>query len=270
MLTFKETVEAYSQTGVRKVDSGALRLLILSMLAGFQVAAAGHVSTIASFAVENVSLAKLISGALFPIGLITIILTGTELFTGNCLITISLLDRRVKLGGMVRNLVLVYLGNFIGSLALAAIVVYCGQLGLGSGMLAGSYIRVAAAKCSLSFADAFFKGIICNLMVCMGVFCAVSAKDVTGKVAAAFFPVMAFVIMGAEHCVANMFYVPAGLFAAGHPVYGEMVQTVGAAAGALGWGSFAVKNLLPVTLGNIVGGCGFAAVMRFSHAGNNK
>ena len=125
----------------------------------------------------------------------------------------------------------------------------------GNGLAAGA-VSTAAAKCSLSFGDAFLRGIFCNLLVCLAVWMAMAAKDAAGKVAALFFPIFLFVLCGFEHCIANMYYIPAGLLALGEPVY---AATIGEAPAALTWGNFLLVNLLPVTLGNLLGGMALAA-----------
>ena len=183
-----------------------------------------------------------------------VLLAGSELFTGNCLILIPVLSRRVAPAAMARNLVVVYLGNFLGGLLAAAGVVYSHTLDLFGGKLAAGAIATAAAKCSLSPGDAFLRGVLCNLLVCLAVWMAASAKEPAGKVAALFFPIFLFVLCGFEHCVANMYYIPAGLMAQGLPEYAA------GAVPALTLGNFVVKNLLPVTLGNLLGGLGLAWV----------
>ena len=155
---------------------------------------------------------------------------------------------------MARNLVVVYLGNFLGGLLAAAGVVYSHTLDLFGGKLAAGAIATAAAKCSLSPGDAFLRGVLCNLLVCLAVWMAASAKEPAGKVAALFFPIFLFVLCGFEHCIANMYYIPAGLMAQGLREYAA------GAVPALTLGNFVVKNLLPVTLGNLLGGLGLAWV----------
>ncbi|MCI8651295.1 MAG: formate/nitrite transporter family protein [Oscillospiraceae bacterium] len=247
MLTSKEIAENYLVLGRKKAQAPLGRLLVLSMLAGAFIALAGAVSTTASCTVENSSLAKVVSACLFPGGLALVILAGTELFTGNCLLVVPLLRGELRLREVLRSWVTVYLGNFAGALLVAAVCVWGHQLDLFSGKLAAATISTAAAKCTLSFGDAFFRGVACNFLVCMAVWLAMGAKSAGGKLAALYFPVLFFVLCGFEHSIANMYYIGAGLFAQTVPAYA-------APAAGLTVGGFLLGNLLPVTLGNMAGG----------------
>ncbi len=254
-------LETYPEISVKKANSPAWRLLLLGVLAGFWIGLGGAVSSGASFAVENAGLARLINGALFPVGLILVVFTGSELFTGNCLMTIGLLERRVSLRGMAKNLVLVYAGNFLGAAVMAAACVFCGPVS-GEAM-ALSAISRAVSKCSLPFGNALALGVLCNILVCAAVMMATMAHDAPGKILACFVPVCAFVICGFEHCVANMFYVPEGLFLLSR--YGEAARASGIDTSALRFGAFLLRNLLPVTLGNILGGVAFSCIIWICH-----
>ena len=236
-----EFVSSYGPIGAGKVQAKGIRLFLLAVLAGFLIGMGGAAAGTASFSLISPSLARLASGLLFPFGLITVVFTGAELFTGNCLITISVLSGQASLGGMVRNLCLVYLGNLVGASALAAGVVFSGQLDLSGGALAVSVIETAAAKCALSPGSAFLRGVLCNILVCVGVMC------------------------GFEHCIANLYYIPAGLFARHLPQYEALALEAGADLSALNLTGFLLGNLLPVTLGNLLGGCAFAALMWYGH-----
>ena len=265
MLSQTEFVAAYGNAGAKKATSKAVRLFLLAILAGFQIACGGALSTIASFSAGSVSIVKTLASFTFPLALTMVIWTGAELFTGNCLITISVLDKKASVAGMLRNWCIVYLGNLVGSLILAGCLAGFKQIGLGGGALATSIISTAVNKCSYSFADAFFRGIGCNILVCIAIMAATSAKDAVGKFVAALVPVAAFVMLGFEHSVANMYYIPTGLFAMNVPAYAEAANAAGLNTAALSWGAFFIKNLLPVTLGNIVGGAGFGALMWYAH-----
>lgn len=265
MLNPSEFVESYSDIGEKKTKSPALKLLLLAILAGFLIGMGAATTNTAAHAIGNVSVAKIVCSLLFPFGLIIVIMTGAELFTGNCLITIPILSRRASFRGFIRNLVIVYIGNFIGAVLLAASCAYSSQLSMSAGNLAVFTIKVATAKCSLTFGNAVVLGILCNILVCAGVMCALCAKDAVGRAVGAFVPVCFFVLCGFEHCVANMYYVPAGLFALTVPQYAELATSAGLNTSALTWSGFLVNNLLPVTIGNIIGGCGFAALIWVSH-----
>ena len=248
MLSPKECVEAYDNIGRVKVSSPLWRLLLLGALAGLQVSCGALVSSIGALGVSVPGPAKVVSGALFPCGLIMIVLSGTELFTGNCLLMSPLMRRRISLGECLRNLVPVYVGNCAGSVLLAALCVAGGVYSFGGGALAESAVAVARAKMELGFGVAFVRGVLCNLLVCTAVMFAVSAKSTAGKALGAFVPVAAFVIAGFEHSIANAYYLPLGM----------MLDSSLTLSGCL-------HNLIPVTLGNLVGGCGYAAIMSASH-----
>ena len=260
-----ELTANYSAIGAKKASAPAWRMLLLGIPAGFLIGMGSAVANTAAHAIDNVSAARIICGLLFPFGLGMVILIGAELFTGNCLIVISALDRKASAAGMLKNWLLVYFGNAIGAMALAAGCVASGQLNYSGGALAAYTIKAAAAKCSLPFASAVIMGVLCNVLVCVGVLCALTARDTAGTIAGAFIPVAFFVICGFEHSIANMFSIPAGLFAAGVPAYSIKAAELGIDASALTWGGFVFKNLLPVTIGNIIGGAAVGALMWACH-----
>lgn len=183
-----------------------------------------------------------------------VLLAGSELFTGNCLLTIPLFQKEITVGQMLKNWIVVYIGNFVGGMAVAAGIVFSGQASLFNNGMAVSVISAAASKCTMSFGDALLKGIMCNFLVCIAVWIAFAAKDVAGKILGLFFPVMMFVLCGFEHSVANMYYISAGLFAKGVDTYHQAAMAAGVDMSALTWQGFFIKNLLPVTIGNIIGG----------------
>lgn len=243
MLTPSEFLDSYCEIGYKKARSPAGRILLLAILAGILIGMGAVVSNTSSHALENLSVARVVCGFLFPFGLVMVLFTGAELFTGNCLITIPVLERRVAWTGMLRNLCWVYIGNLIGAVLLAAVIVYSGQLNLSDGALAVCTIRTAAAKCSLSFGRAVVLGILCNVLVCIGVMCGLCAKSAAGRTLGAFLPVCFFVICGFEHCVANMYYIPAGLLALEVPHYAELAREAGVAVESLTWSRFFLQNL---------------------------
>ena len=264
MLSPAEFVGFYAQVGAKKCANSAERLYLSALLAGFLIASGAVVANTAGHLLTNAGLSRVLCGLLFPFGLIMVIVTGAELFTGNCLITISLLEKKAALAGMVRNLVIVYIGNLLGAVILASAIVYCGQLDLSGGALAVHTIRTAAAKCAIPFGKAVVLGILCNVLVCAGVMCSLCGKGLAGRAIGAFVPVSFFVIGGFEHCVANMYYIPAGILAAGLPGGGEEAQAAGADLSALGLTGL-LRNLIPVTIGNLIGGCGFGALIWACH-----
>lgn len=260
-----EVTAAYAAAGAAKVKMSTAQLLLLGILAGFLIAMGGAVAGTASHAVTNLGLARVVSGVFFPFALATVILTGAELFTGNTLIVISVLDRQATAAGLLHNWVLVFLANAAGALLVAAGCVFFGQLNLGGGALAVHAIRTAVAKCALPFWGALGSGIFCNALVTLAVLASLSARDVPGRIMGAFLPVCFFVICGFEHCVANLFYIPAGLLANGMPAYAALAVEAGVDTAGLTWGAFLLRNLLPVTLGNIVGGGSIGALFWACH-----
>ena len=265
ILSPAQVVEAYGNAGGKKCSRKLLPMFLLAILAGALIAFAAAATNTAAHTASSVGNARLICGLLFPFGLAIVILTGSELFTGNCLIAISVLEKKATFAGMIRNWVVVYLGNLAGSLLVASACAYSGQLNYSSGELALFTMKMAASKCSLTFSNGVILGIACNVLVCLGVLCAMTAKDTTGKILGAFLPVAFFVLCGFEHSVANMYYIPAGLFANTVPKYIALAEEAGLDLSALTWGNFFLKNLLPVTIGNIIGGAGLGILMLKGH-----
>lgn len=246
-----------------KTKKTIVDLLISGMLAGAFIAIGASSSSAAVYGIANTGLAKALAGAIFPVGLILVVMIGGELFTGDCLMSFDAMNKRVKVIQIVRVLALVFIFNMLGSLIIVFLVNRSGQLDYGNGALAVSAIKTAYNKLNLGFGKAFCSGIMCNILVCLAVLLAGTAKDATGKIFAIFFPIWAFVIGGYEHCVANMYYIPAGLLAKTSDTYYQAAIDAGMTAGQLDSmtiGSFFVDNLLPVTIGNIIGGMVFVAL----------
>ena len=172
--------------------------------------------------------------------------------------TMACIKRKISVASLIRTLVIVYFGNMVGAVALAYLVYLSGQYNYTNGALGAFTIKVALGKVSLSFLPALISGILCNILVCAAVLMASTAKDIAGKSLAIFFPIMAFVISGFEHCVANMYYIPAGIFASMNADYvakaKESYGITGSQIASLNWENFFLVNLLPVTIGNIIGG----------------
>ena len=231
----------YVAIGKGKANLSLVKMILLAILAGAFIALAGAAATFG-----NVYVNKAMGAAIFPAGLAMVLIAGSELFTGNCLLVIPLLEKEITAAQMVRNLAVVYLGNLVGGVLVSACAVYGGTFDA----IAETVVATAAAKCNLSFAAGFLRGILCNVLVCLGVWMAFGGTTVSCKIIGLFFPVFAFVICGYEHCIANMFYIPAGLMAAAR------CQIAAEGLHILGF----LRNLLPVTLGNIVGGAGLGAM----------
>ena len=189
--------------------------------------------------------ARFYSGLVFPIGLMLVLCAGAELFTGNCLLVIPLCCKKITISEMLISWGIVYLGNLIGGVIMALLVVYGHVTHLFDYSLAQVFVTTAISKTNLSFGDAFVKGILCNFFVCLSVWLSFGAKDLFSKIASLWTPILLFIACGYEHVVANMFYIPAGLFSS----YEYKIPRP-----KLNWGRFIYKNLIPVTLGNICGG----------------
>ena len=252
----KEVAQNYIATGVAKTKLPIGRMFVLGILAGMFIALAGVGATVASASIEAASVAKFVGACVFPVGLAMTLLAGSELFTGNCLLIIPVLEKQATIKGMLKNLVVVFFGNLVGAVLIAALVVYGHTLSLFSNAVAVNVIHTAVAKVSLTWGDAFFRGVLCNFLVCIAVWIAFAAKDVAGKVIGLYLPIMLFVLAGFEHNVANMYYIAAGIFAKGNSAY-VAANTAAYAKDnldLLNWGTYFTKNIIPVTVGNIVGG----------------
>lgn len=265
LFTPKECAANYAAAGRAKTQIPILKLFLLAGLAGFFIAMGGAVTNTAAHSISNVGVARMVCGLLFPFGLAMVVLTGAELFTGNTLIAISVLDGQATVAGMLRNWAVVYLGNAAGAILAAAGCTFGGQLNHSGGQLAVFTMKLAAGKCALPVGSAVILGIFCNVLVTTGVLLSLSAKDLTGRVAGAYLPVAFFVICGFEHCVANLFYIPAGLFAKAVPAYAALAAGAGLDLSALSWGNFLLRNLLPVTVGNILGGTAVGGLYWYCH-----
>lgn len=257
MITATDVFSSYMQTGRRKAEMSIPRLLLLGFFAGMFIALAGVGATAASVSISQPSVSKLVGALVFPTGLAMVVLCGAELFTGNNLLIMPLLSREIRVSGMLKNWLFVYIGNFIGSVFIAFMAVYSHTFSLFDGALAQSAVSTAATKAQLGFGDAFLRGILCNVLVCLAVWMSMSATSSGGKLASLYLPIMLFVLCGFEHSIANMYYIPSGIFAA---------SEYGIEAAGLNWFGL-VKNLVPVTLGNIAGGgvivgCGFWLAFR--------
>jgi formate/nitrite transporter len=264
MLSPQEILQKTSDNGVAKVAKSFGTFFVLGILAGVYIAFASEGSNMAAFNLlanpSTFGLGKCLAGAIFPGGLMLVVLAGGELFTGNTMMLLPLANRKMTLAGLLRNWLIVYAGNFVGSIFVAYLIVCSGQLNGGNHLLGGMTIKIAAAKCHLTFVEAFYLGILCNWLVCLAVWMATGAEDAVGKIFAIFFPIWLFITSGFEHSVANMYYISAGLFAKSNPLWLQSVNLSPELLDSLTWTNFVTANLVPVTLGNIVGGGVFAAM----------
>lgn len=257
-LTIKEAVNKYIAGCEAKIRTSPAKLVLKAVLAGMMIALGAAGSSVASHNTAATGPARLLTGVVFPVGLMMVILTGAELFTGDCLMIMGTASKKHKPAQLFRVLALVYIGNFIGSLLVAWAVSASGQWDYSGGLLGAYTIKIALGKVTISMGKAVVSGILCNILVCAAVIMAMCAKDIAGKLLAAFFLIFLFVVSGYEHCVANMYYIAAGLFAKMNPAYVQAAaEQYGYAANALeglNAVNFLIRNLLPVTVGNIVGG----------------
>ena len=264
-LTPSEIVDYTEETGIKKAGMPILRTLLLAFLAGVFIALASVGSNIISHDIENIGVAKYLAGLIFPTGLILVVIAGAELFTGNNLISIAALSGKVKWSKYFWNLIMVWLGNLVGSVFIALLIYLSGQLNYTDGLLGAYTIKVAALKTSLSFTEAFASGILCNLLVCLAVWMSYSTKDIAGKALVIFFPIWLFIASGYEHSVANMYYLTAGLLAKNNPDLvlktGELMSFSAENLNNLTILNAFMDNLVPVTIGNLVGGALFIGAL---------
>jgi formate transporter len=212
---------------------------------------------VASDAALSFAATRVLGGFVFSLGLILVVVAGAELFTGNNLLAMAWADGRITSRELLANWALVFAANAVGAIGMAALAVLSGYVDMNGGAVARAAVRIAAAKASLPFATAFFAGILCNVLVCLAVWLAMAGRSVADKIAGIVLPVAAFVGAGFEHSVANMYFLPLGIYQRDH------VDTTGIQGiGNLDW-SACVENLVSVTLGNIVGGSGFVALVYF-------
>lgn len=252
--------------GVRKAEAPALNTLILSILAGAFISLGAVFSTTVAGGMSGslpFGIGRLVVGLCFSLGLILVVVGGAELFTGNSLIVMAWASKKVSTAHLLRNWLIVYVGNFIGSIVTALVVFLGKQYAFGGGSVAQAALTTANSKVHLDFTQALALGVLCNALVCMAVWLSYSARTVVDKVSATFLPVAAFVAAGFEHCIANMYFVPMALFIKDFdPETANKAATAGKLdLSGLTWSDFLLKNLLPVTLGNVIGGTVFVAAI---------
>lgn len=244
---------------VQKVNASVFKLVILGILAGVYIGFGACLATLIGHDAAKyfgLGFARFITGAVFSVGLMLVVIAGAELFTGNNLMLMSVLDRRAALGKMFYKWGIVFLANFIGSVFLAYLYYKTNLWKMGDMAVGLSALKIANAKVGLTFAEAFTRGILCNWLVCLAVWMAIASREVVGKIFAIFFPIMAFVALGFEHSIANMYFIPLGIFLKASNLFVDPALNLS----GLTWGAFFVKNLVPVTIGNIIGGAIFVGL----------
>lgn len=252
----KEIAERVENVGVTKANLPLLSQVALGVLAGgFIGLGAMFFTLVVSDASLGFALGRVLGGAVFSLGLVLVVVAGAELFTGNNLLVMATVAGRIPVSRFLRNLVVVYFANLVGAVGLAGLVTLSGHWRMGGSAVGRAAVSIAAAKCALPFGEAFFKGVLCNVLVCLAVWLAMAGRSVTDKVLAIVLPIAAFVACGLEHSVANMYFIPLGLFLREGAGGSGAVNVDG-----LSWIGFA-RNLLPVTLGNLAGGAGMVGLV---------
>lgn len=259
-LNIKEALESYIKACQAKKDVPAWQIFIKGILAGLMIGLGAGCSSVAGHSISNVGLSRLAIAVVFPVGLMMVILLGAELFTGDCLAYLGVVDKKIKASFFWKFLFVVYFGNFVGAVMMAVLAWQSGQWNYSDGLLGAYNISVAINKMDISFMRGLCSGILCNVLVCGTVLMAVCAKDVAGKLLASFFGVFIFAVSGYEHCVANMYYLTAGMLSKLNPHYVEVAKdSFGVTAERLeilNLGGY-ITNLIPVTIGNLIGGAVF-------------
>lgn len=251
-----QIVDRTAVLGQKKTAKPLIAVLLSGLLGGAYIAFAGALSQMVTCgSAPGNGASQFFAGAVFASGLVYVMIAGADLFTGNVMTGIvARLDHRVTTREYLINLFIVYFANFIGALIVVGIIYYGNVWTFGDLALGAKIVAVAERKCSLDFVEAFVRAVGCNWLVCLAIWMVIATGDVAGRIMACFFPVMTFVALGLEHSVANMYFVPLGLF---------LKSSVGVATHALTWRAFWLNNALPVTLGNIVGGGLFVGMIYF-------
>ncbi|MFC1805213.1 formate/nitrite transporter family protein [Candidatus Omnitrophota bacterium] len=237
-----EISKTLGNIGKKKATATTFELLIFGVLAGIYIAFGANVATaVLSGGTLDAGFARFLAGSVFSVGMMLVLIPGSELFTGNILMTIGFIYRKYPFAKVMRNWLMVYFGNLLGAMLIAWLVFNSGLLGNAAALspIGEVAARIADAKMSLTFTEALTRGILCNMLVCLAVIMCIAARTVTGKIFGIYFPIMAFVAAGFEHSVANMYFLPVGLLAKG-----ELAARF----------TVIFRNLIPVTIGNIIGG----------------
>ena len=270
----EETIDAFPppamatkavDIGVRKTGLDTLSTFMLAILAGAFIAMGAIFSTTVSAGGSGLpfGVVRLLAGFVFASGLIMVVVAGAELFTGNNLIIMAFLSGKVTIGALLRNWLLVYIGNFVGAFLTALLMYLSKQYTFGGGAIGVAVLNIGQAKTSLGFVQAIVLGMACNALVCMAIWMCYSARSTIDKILAIIPPIAAFVAAGFEHSIANMYFIPIALFVKyfGTPAFFTAIQKTPADFPNLTWGNFFWANLVPVTIGNIIGGAVMVGVM---------
>ena len=250
----KQIAERIDQVAVAKVQLPFLSMLMLGILAGVFIGL-GALAFVVVKSDPSLGFAgsQLLGGLVFSLGLILVVVAGAELFTGNNLIVMAWADGKISSASLLRNWFVVCIANFIGGIGLAILVFLSGHTEMNNGQIAQQYVDIALSKTSLSFSMAFYKGVLCNILVCMAVWMALAGRSVVDKVVAIIFPITIFVAAGFEHSIANMYFIPLGILI-------QQSADLPIGANIITWSGF-LNNLLPVILGNLLGGSVFVGLV---------
>lgn len=254
----REISEKIQSVGVSKARLSFVQTAILGVLAGaFIGLGALYFTLVASDSTLGFAATRVLGGLLFSLGLILVSVAGAELFTGNNLMVMAWADGKITFAELLRNWSVVYVANAVGAVGLALTVYLAHHGSMNGGAVGAAYVKIAVAKIALPFWEAFFKGVLCNVLVCLAVWLAMAGHTVVDKIVAIVFPISAFVAAGFEHCVANMYFIPLGMLLADSATDPATVNVA-----SVGWAGL-VSNLVPVTLGNIAGGSGMVALVYY-------
>jgi len=236
MLTPGGIATATVNVGIKKAELATKSCVLLGILAGVFIGLGGLGNILIGQTISSIDpgLGRFVGAIIFPVGLMLVVVCGAELFTGNCLMTLAVMEKKITIGQMFKNWGIVYVTNFIGSVLLVLVVFYAGTL---SGDAATKAVAIAEAKVGLTVSQAFLRAILCNIIVVLAVWMATAGQDIVSKIFACWFPIMLFVLCGFEHSIANMFFLPMGMMLGAQVTIGHLIT-----------------NLVVVTLGNIVGG----------------
>lgn len=258
----KEIFKKVVDNGSSKTSINVIKLLILSLLAGIYISFGGELYIMATQDLNiGTSFSQFLGGSVFSVGLMLVVICGGELFTGNSLLIISLLSKRINFKGFIKNLSTVFLGNLLGSIFFAFLVYFSGVYKFNNMDWGYRAVTIANSKVNLSFLEALFRGILCNILVCLAIWMAFGAKNIISKIFSIYFPITAFVMSGFEHSVANMFLIPIGIILKNDQFLASKLININTTN--LNWLNFFIKNLIPVTAGNIIGGMFFVGFLYY-------
>lgn len=249
--------------GVTKAHMSIVKTTSLAVLAGAFIAFGAVFSTIVTAgSTMSFGVTKLLGGITFSLGLILVVIGGAELFTGNNLMIMAWANRKIKTTLVLKNWLFVYAGNMIGATSIVILIILSGHYLFGGGITGSKILHIAKSKCELGFTQAIVLGILCNILVCLAIWLCYSSKSAHGKILAIIFPITAFVAAGFEHSIANMYLIPMGILVKewADPELWNLIQSSPQQFESLNWSNFFVGNLLPVTIGNIIGGAIFVGL----------